>query len=68
MNLTEHWALLGGCVATLVALVAWFADARRERRANLDRVGFMPWTGVFFLALFAAVLLLGLAAKSWFAP
>lgn len=65
MDLLDQWPLLGGAAAALVALVAWIADYRRERRRDLDRVGFVPWTGVFFFALIIAVLLLGMAGQAW---
>lgn len=45
--------------------MAWAADRRRMRRSDPDKVGFMPWTGLFFRALLAACSLLGLAAKVW---
>lgn len=67
MTLMQHWPLVGGTIAAVTALVAWIADVRRERRSQLDQVGFMPWTGVFFFAFFGAVLLLGLAGKAWLA-
>jgi len=54
-----------GSVAALVALVSWIADRRRHNRKDIDRVGFMPWTAIFFWALLAAVLLLGLSARTW---
>lgn len=54
----------GGCAA-FVAFVAWLADRRRLNRKHIDRVGFMPWTPIFFWSLLAAVLLLGLAARQW---
>lgn len=56
-----------GAIAAFVAAVAWVGDYRRQKRKNIDRVGFMPWTAIFFLALMAAVLLLGLAAREWLA-
>ncbi|HUD29366.1 MAG TPA: hypothetical protein VMQ93_10870 [Novosphingobium sp.] len=52
-----------GSLAAVLAAVAWFGDRRRHRRQDLDRVGFMPWTGVFFWSLLGAVLLLGLSAR-----
>jgi hypothetical protein len=58
---------LGGALAVVVAVVAWLGDYRRMRRRDPDAVGFMPWTGLFFWALFAACALLGLAAKAWLA-
>lgn len=56
-----------GAVAALIAVVAWVGDHRRHRRKHIDRVGFMPWTAIFFFALMAAVLLLGLSARGWLA-
>lgn len=56
-----------GGVALAVALIAWLGDRRRMRRSDPDAVGFMPWTSVFFWAMFAAVLLMGLAAREWIA-
>jgi hypothetical protein len=52
--------------ATVLALVALLGDRRRIRRTNPDAVGFMPWTGVFFFALLAACVLIGLAVRQWF--
>jgi len=56
-----------GAIAVLVAVVAWIGDRRRFRRKDIDRVGFMPWTPIFFCALLLAVVLLGLAARAWLA-
>ncbi len=42
-------------------------DRRRMRRSDPDKVGFMPWTELFFWALFASFVLIGLAAKAWIA-
>ena len=56
-----------GLAAGLLAGLAWWGDRRRIRRSNLDAVGWMPWTPVFFGALMVAVIALGLAAKAWVA-
>ncbi len=56
---------IAGAIATLIAATAWIGDRRRLTRRQLDRVGFMPWTAIFFWSLLAAVLLLGLAARGW---
>ncbi len=63
------YAALGlvGALAVVLAAIAWMADRRRIRRSNLDRVGWVPWTGIFFLALLAAVILLGFSARAWLA-
>jgi hypothetical protein len=55
---------LAGIAAVILAAIAWCADRKRLRRENLDRVGWVPWTGVFFAALLAAVVLLALAIKA----
>lgn len=56
-----------GSLAAALALVAWVGDHRRHRRRYIDRVGFMPWTTIFFFSLMVAVLLLGLSARQWLA-
>ena len=53
--------------ATLVAVLAWWGDRRRMRRSNLDAVGWVPWTPVFFVALLVACVAIGLAVKEWLA-
>lgn len=58
-------AVIGG-IAVALAVLAWLGDRRRMKRRDLDRVGFMPWTSVFFFALLAAVLLLGVVGKDLF--
>jgi len=65
-DLSIMHAVVAGA-ALFLAILAWFGDHRRMRRRNPDAVGFMPWTAIFFLALFAAVILTGLAAREWFA-
>jgi hypothetical protein len=62
---TTLMTILGSLAAGL-AVVAWLGDRRRHRRRDIDRVGFMPWTPIFFWALLAALLLLGLSARAWF--
>lgn len=62
-ELTSPMMIAGG-LAALVALAAWMGDRRRMRRRELDRVGFMPWTPIFFWSLLAAVLLLGLGGRA----
>ena len=54
-----------GIAAALIAALAWWGVRRRVRRRDLDAVGWMPWTPVFFVALMVACVALGLAAKAW---
>ncbi len=67
MEFVSHPLAIGGGIALVVAIIAWLGDRRRMRRSDPDAVGFMPWTGVFFWALLAAIVLLGLAVKAWLA-
>lgn len=45
----------------LLAGVAILADRRRERRADLDRVGWVPWPLVLIVALLGAAVSLAFA-------
>ena len=56
-----------GIAAALIAALALWGDRRRVRRHDLDAVGWMPWTPVFFVALLVACVALGLAARVWMA-
>ena len=56
-----------GIAAATIAALAWWGDRRRVRRTDLDAVGWVPWTPVFFVSLMVAVIALGLAAKAWLA-
>lgn len=58
---------VAGAFCAMLAFVAWLGDRRRVRRRDLERVGFMPWTGVFFVSLVAALIMLGLAGREWIA-
>lgn len=65
-HLAEILALFGFS-AMVLAAIAWAGDKRRLRRRDLDRVGFMPWTSLFFWTLLAALVLFALAAQAWLA-
>jgi len=65
MDLLTEMLAIAGLSAAVVAAIAWNGDRRRFRRSNLDKVGFMPWTLIFFVALLAAIFLLGVAARAW---
>ncbi|AIT78784.1 hypothetical protein [Novosphingobium pentaromativorans] len=65
MNDSLRFLATAGAVAAFIAAVAWIGDRRRMKRRNLDRVGFMPWTTIFFWSLLAAILLLGISGRAW---
>ena len=58
-----HMWWLAGAAALVAAVAAWF-ERRHAARANLDRVGWVPWTGVFVAAFFVAVVAAALGLKS----
>jgi uncharacterized membrane protein len=64
MDSSAAWMLAAGAAAMVLAIVAWIADRLRVRRRELDRVGFMPWTDVFFWSTMLAVLLLGAGGRA----
>jgi hypothetical protein len=61
---TKYFWASSSTVAILVVLGSSIADRRRQRRARIDDVGFMPWTGITVLATLAAVATAALAIKS----
>lgn len=67
MEYLQDWRVAGGLVAVGLTIAGWLGDRRRRRRKNLDAVGLMPWTELSFWAFLAACVLLGLAARSWWA-
>ncbi|HEY6917270.1 MAG TPA: hypothetical protein VI381_06480 [Allosphingosinicella sp.] len=48
------WVVSGGGAA--IAAVAGFAEHRRQRRKNLDSVGWMPWNFIQAMAGLIAIL------------
>ncbi|HEX8214042.1 MAG TPA: hypothetical protein VF582_01060 [Allosphingosinicella sp.] len=50
-------------VAAVVAVVAGIADWRRDRRRDVDRVGWVPWGFLQFAGLLGAVVAAALAVK-----
>lgn len=51
------------CGALVVMAVAIIADRRRQKRRNIENVGFMPWTGITVLATLIALVSAALAIK-----
>ena len=58
----ELWMLAGA--AALLAVVSALADWRRERRRELDRVGWVPWGFLQFAGLLGAFVAAALAVKA----
>jgi len=61
------WTGGAGFAAVALAVLARWADGRRLRRSDPDAVGFMPWTAIYFAALFVGCVCLGIAAREWVA-
>ena len=57
-----HWSAAATCLA--VTLVATLAERRRNRRRDLDRVGWVPWELVQIIALLLTVIFAALAFLS----
>lgn len=53
------WIVAGGLI--VLAVIAGLADYRRNKRANLDAVGFVPWPFLQFAALMGALIVASLA-------
>ena len=58
-------AALWGTGFLLLAALAWWGDHRRVRRRNFDRVGWMPWTKLFFASLLIGGTLMMMALQGW---
>lgn len=56
------WVQLALVMSALAGTAA-LADARRMRRTDFDRVGFMPWTGIAMIAITVAVFSAAFALK-----
>lgn len=50
----QLWIGAGACLA--LAVVAGLGELRRRKRRDFDRVGFVPWHSVQFLALLGALM------------
>jgi hypothetical protein len=60
---SEHrWVVVAAVSATLI-VISSLADRRRNRRANIEAVGFMPWTMITVLSVLATVIAAALAIK-----
>ncbi|MBA3676891.1 MAG: hypothetical protein H0W74_05740 [Sphingosinicella sp.] len=62
--MTQAGLWIGAGSSMGLAVGAGLAEWRRARRRSLDRVGWVPWTGIQVAALFAAAILAILALKT----
>jgi hypothetical protein len=53
-------AAAAGVLCLVLAGLARIAEGRRIKRARIDRVGWVPWTGVFLVLSVIGLTLLGL--------
>jgi hypothetical protein len=59
------FAAMWGAGLLVFAGLAMWAEIRRTRRRHPDRVGFMPWTTIFFVAALLGIALVTMAIKGW---
>jgi hypothetical protein len=57
------WTVIAVAGAILSA-ISIFADRRRHRRARIEQVGFMPWTGISVFAIMVTLMATALAIKA----
>ena len=55
-------AAIVGAVFLVLAAIMSFAERRRVRRERIDRVGWVPWTGLFLVCAAVGLTLVGLGA------
>lgn len=48
--LQENFFAIASAIAAVIAIGAGFADRRRSKRSDINRVGFMPWTTIMVIA------------------
>ena len=60
---TEQMLWIGAAALLALAIFATFAEHRRGRRRDLDRVGLMPWNFIQVIAFLGAIAAAGLALK-----
>lgn len=57
-----------GGVLLLFAGASMWAETRRIKRKAIDRVGWMPWTKLFFVSALVGLTLLVMAIAGWTGP
>jgi hypothetical protein len=59
----DHLWLGAAMVSGVIVLVSSVADRKRNRRTNIEDVGFMPWTAITVFSVLATVIAAALAIK-----
>lgn len=62
--LYSFWGQLALAMSALAGTAA-IADARRMRRRNFDRVGFMPWSLILIVSLVVAAFATAITLKGY---
>ena len=62
-----HQFLAVDAMLVVLAVHAWLADRRRQRRRNVDSVGIINWVTVFVLAILVLLFAVVLTLKEWLA-
>lgn len=60
----QGWILSADAAALALVVLAGVADARRARRRELDRIGWVPWRGLQVGGFFAILLFTILAFRA----
>lgn len=61
---TEHLWTSIAAMAAAVAFISSVADRRRQKRINIENVGFMPWTLLTILSMLLTVVAAALTIKA----
>ena len=59
----DHFWTAVSILSACLVIVSSFADRRRHRRADINNVGFVPWTFITVFSVLATVLAAALAIK-----
>lgn len=59
------WAGLWAAACFIGAGLTIWADVRRAKRRDVDRVGWVPWPKLFFVFALVGVVLFAMAMKGW---
>ncbi|MBL0924869.1 MAG: hypothetical protein IBJ12_10450 [Sphingomonadaceae bacterium] len=63
LYVSNHLWTGAAILSAVVVVISSLADRRRNRRRNIDAVGFMPWTAITVLSVLATVVAAALALK-----